>query len=591
MRPWSDRERMALVSALLVAAAAVPADPLAAQERITAYDSEVDVRADGTLDVVERITVIAEGRQIRRGIYRDFPTSYRDRYGNRVRVGLEVLGVERDGRPEPWFTERVSNGVRINTGDDSFLRVPAEYRFTIRYRTTRQLGFFDRHDELYWNVIGTGWVFPIERGSVMVRLPEPVPVQAMAAEGYTGRQGVRGYDYAADVPSAGVARYTLTAPLAPREGFTLVLTFPKGIVAEPTAADRARWLLADNRGILVALAGLIAMLVFCFVRWSSVGRDPAGGVIIPRYFPPEGRTPAATRYLRRMGYDSRCFTSDLLDLAVAGHLTIHREEGRRRDEWRLERVEAAPRARSLGAMQQRLLERLFRFRSGVTEVSQSNASLLSAAQSAHSKMLDEDMKGRYFTFNGGSVATAALIGGSTIGLGGLVSGGHGVPVIVGVAAIAVVALLVFAWAVRAYTPEGRKLMDEVEGLRLYLGVAERQELAGMAGPAAPPGAPPPLDTARYEAMLPYAVALDVEDAWTRKFTAAVGAAAAAEVTRGMAWYSGSRPVTDLGSLTRSLGSGLSSQIASASSPPGSSSGSGGGGSSGGGGGGGGGGGR
>lgn len=82
----------------------------------------------------------------------------------------------------------------------------------------------------------------------------------------------------------------------------------------------------------------------------------------------------------------------------------------------------------------------------------------------------------------------------------------------------------------------------------------------------------------------------VEDAWTRKFTPAVGAAAAAATTAAISWYHGGG-VDNLGSLANAVGSSLSSQISSSSTPPGSSSGSGGGGSSGGGGGGGGGGGR
>ncbi|MDQ3242456.1 MAG: DUF2207 domain-containing protein, partial [Gemmatimonadota bacterium] len=74
----------------------------AAQERIRSYDTRVDIRRDGSVDVTERITVVAEGQQIRRGIYRDFPTRYTDRFNNRVKVDLEVLGVERNGRQEPW---------------------------------------------------------------------------------------------------------------------------------------------------------------------------------------------------------------------------------------------------------------------------------------------------------------------------------------------------------------------------------------------------------------------------------------------------------------------------------------------------------
>ena len=65
--------------------------PVLAEERILSYDSDIDIRADGSLDVTERITVRAEGQQIRRGIYRDFPTRYKDRFGNRVVVDFEVL--------------------------------------------------------------------------------------------------------------------------------------------------------------------------------------------------------------------------------------------------------------------------------------------------------------------------------------------------------------------------------------------------------------------------------------------------------------------------------------------------------------------
>src|SRR6476659_6545774 len=124
-----------------------------AQEKIRAYNSQIEIRADGSIDVTESITVHAEGNQIRRGIYRDFPTQYEDSHGNRVNVALQVLGVERNSSPEPWFTEKMTNGVRINTGNDSFLPVPADYTYTLHYRTTRQLGFFADHDELYWNAI------------------------------------------------------------------------------------------------------------------------------------------------------------------------------------------------------------------------------------------------------------------------------------------------------------------------------------------------------------------------------------------------------------------------------------------------------
>ncbi|CAN5668556.1 DUF2207 domain-containing protein [soil metagenome] len=597
-----------LLLSLVLLACAVP---LQAQERIISYDSEVVVLADGTLDVVERITVRAEGNQIRRGIYRDFPTRYTDRHGNRVRVGFEMVGVQRNGQPEEWFTERLSNGIRINTGGDNFLPLPGEYTFTLHYRTSRQLGFFADNDELYWNAIGTGWIFPVEKGSVEVRLPAEVAPDVMHVEGYTGYQGAQEQSYTAEIVAPGVARYHLTQPLAPQQGFTIVLTFPKGLVAEPDRGQRARWLLTDNLGILVALAGLAALLLYCTRQWRRIGRDPRPGVIIARYQPPEGHTPASLRYVRRMGYDMRCFSSDILSLAVGGHVRIERDKRRFSENWRLERrqvdngsVAAAAAAATTPSSpagmtthlltpartQRSLLDNLFKGGRAALELRNTNAAIVQAAQQAHMSALDRDLHPRYFRRNRRSIVLALVIAVATgvlAMMASAVAGGGGVPIVLGIIALMVVTLIVFARLIRAPTAEGRVLLDEIEGLRMYLTVAERDELARIEGP----DGPPPLDADRYEALLPHAVALEVEDAWTKKLTAAVGAAAAAAAASRMSWYGGRGATGNIGDFTRAMGSSLTSQISSASSPPGSSSGSGGGGSSGGGGGGGGGGGR
>jgi uncharacterized membrane protein YgcG len=571
--------------ALLLAVAAF-ASHARADERILDYHVDLKIDPDGGLDVAEHIRVHAEGSKIRRGIYRDFPTRYQDRFGNRVVVDLKVIGVERDNMPEDFFTESLGNGVRINTGNDSFLRVPADYNFTIRYHTTRQLGFFPDHDELYWNAIGTGWDFWIDQGSADVELPSAVPALQMSFDGYTGYQGSKGQDFTAAATGPGRAHFALTRPLAAREGFTIVVTFPKGLIPEPTGAQRFMWLLKDNRGVLVGLLGAIVMLIYCVREWRRVGRDPNKGIIIPRYEPPRDQTPASVRYVQKMGYDMRCFSSEVLSLGVAHCLRIEREEAfLGRDQWHLDRDTPAS-APELGQSQQALLVSLFPPGRERVVLKNSNASAIQAVRSQHESVLAAEGKGRYFNLNGKSTMIAFLIGAASIALAAFSSGGAGVPAIIALGVLMVIGLGVFGYLVRAPTPEGRKLMDEIEGFKLYLSVAERDELARMKAP----GEPAVLDAARYERLLPFAVALEVEDAWTAKFTAAVGAAAAATAAAGMSWYRGG-PIGDLGSFSKSVGDSLSSAISSAATPPGSSSGSGGGGSSGGGGGGGGGGGR
>jgi uncharacterized membrane protein len=118
------------------------------------------------------------------------------------------------------------------------------------------------------------------------------------------------------------------------------------------------------------------------------------------------------------------------------------------------------------------------------------------------------------------------------------------------------------------------------GFRDYLDVAEKDEL----NLRNPPAKTPEL----FESMLPFALALDVEQRWSEKF-AAVLAAVRDESGAGYqpAWYDGRFNAARLASTTGHVTSGLGKAISSSVTAPGSSSGGGGGGSSGGGGGGGG----
>src|SRR5690348_3028076 len=110
-------KRLVLLATLL--AAFTPPPLLAQTERIRLFDSYITVNADGSMVVRETIEVEAAGRQIRHGIYRDFPTTYHDQFGNQYRVGFQIVAVERDGRPEPYHLGTIDKGVRVYFGDSN----------------------------------------------------------------------------------------------------------------------------------------------------------------------------------------------------------------------------------------------------------------------------------------------------------------------------------------------------------------------------------------------------------------------------------------------------------------------------------------
>src|ERR1700691_1415333 len=100
-------------------------------ERILDFHSDVRVREDATLQVVETIRVVSAGNQIRHGVYRDFPTHYTDRLGIRYVVGLDVSAATRDGLPEEFRVEDRANGKRIYLARPDFLGPQGEHVYTL----------------------------------------------------------------------------------------------------------------------------------------------------------------------------------------------------------------------------------------------------------------------------------------------------------------------------------------------------------------------------------------------------------------------------------------------------------------------------
>jgi len=319
------RSLFALLLLLLVPASvgAQGWDPLAGQERIISFVSSVTVEPDGDLDVTETIKVNVLNQQINHGIYRDFPTSYKTQAGQRMHVGFEVLAVERDGQPEPFSRESLSNGVRVRIGSADVTVPPAEHTYVIHYRTSRQVYYGPDFDELYWNVTGNGWIFPIGMAEARIKLPKDAAFTGR--DFWTGPQGATGKSAAVIAEQPGTIVFRTTAPLASYEGLTISAKFPKGVLEAPSSERKAQWWLEDWGALTAALAAIAGLAFYYFRAWAKVGRGPRAGTVVPNFSPPDDLTPAAVRYVARMGFDNRAFSAAMVWLGVKRCLHITEE--------------------------------------------------------------------------------------------------------------------------------------------------------------------------------------------------------------------------------------------------------------------------
>lgn len=274
------------------------------------------------MTVTETITVNAENNQINHGIFRDFPLHFTDAAGRRRSVDFDMVSVQRDGDNEPWHTESISGGIRIYAGSADVTVTPGRHQYVFTYRTNRQIRYFDDHDELYWNVTGNGWIFPIRLATATVKLPPDVG--AAETTFFTGPQGATEKNARVSETGAGLV-FSTTAPLDAHEGLTFAIRMPKGSIDPPSADMESTWWLKDNRNYFIGFGGLILVFAYYTRSWLKVGRDPARGVVVPRWDAPDGISPALVNYIDNKGFSGEGWTAlsaTALNLAVRGYVKL-----------------------------------------------------------------------------------------------------------------------------------------------------------------------------------------------------------------------------------------------------------------------------
>ncbi len=600
-----------------------------AEERITNFVSDVRVQANGDLDVTETIALESEGETIQRGIQRDFPTRYHTSRGRLVEVGFTVVSVERDGRSEPFKLMRMSNGQRVRIGDADRLLDPGAHVYRIRYRTTRQLGFFQDFDELYWNATGTGWTFPIEQAEARITLPSAARFGKRAV--YTGGQGATEQNAEVVSEQPGRIVFRTTQRLEAQEGLTVAAAWPKGVVAAPSPAQRLGWLLREQGGLLLALAGVVAIAAYMARAVWRARRNPDPRPIVPLFSPPDGLSAAAVRFIWKGAFDDRAFTAAIVDVAVRGHLRIVDKAKKGGSGKPVRRLVKTVGKTPLPPAEAAMVRELFKGRSSLM-LSQGNHRTLMDARMDLDRKLDQDYGEDRYTSdaagkaNRGWLALAGLLLSLALILV-LLNAPHAAPLALGAVAVGVGGEVARRWLRRLRTgplstKSGKRTLSFIGtgiavlatwhagGLLLMMGFASGNAAPMVVALLALPivivakmnlrgptieGWPlrariagfrhylsvaeedrlerlnPPEKTAElFEKYLPYAIALKVETRWAKRFAKVL---AQAQMDPEKDWYDGDRQALSRpAAFATAMGAGLVSTIASASTAPGSSGG-------------------
>jgi hypothetical protein len=350
-----------------VTVAPLPPEATAGYEVVRALDIRITLDDAGNARITETIDY-GFGTQRRHGIFRDLTLSQpcTDDW-DRV-WPLDDLTVTSLTAPHDVEVEGTETGdTRLRIGDPE-TTVTGDHTYVVDYTLGHVTNSFDDHDELYWNVVGTGWDVPIANTTVTV----DGPVGALRTACFAGSTGTSAPCDAHGIdPTTDAAVFGQTL-LNPYEGLTVAIAYPPQSFSGAPIIEQ-RWTVARAFSVTpltVGGAGVLLATAIGLVTWLawSVGRDRQavgshvdaafaastmpGAVAAPdepvpltgqagvpvEFVPPGGIRPAQLGLLVDEKVVSTEVSATIVDLAVRGWLRIEQEGEGRKADYRLVRL-------------------------------------------------------------------------------------------------------------------------------------------------------------------------------------------------------------------------------------------------------------
>jgi uncharacterized membrane protein len=532
------------------------------QENIRNFNSAYRINKDGSVSAVELIEY--QLPEQRHGIIREIPYTKTNEDGKIFDVVINVNSVTNEsGQPYNFSTSKESGYLKIKIGDaNSYVTGTKTYK--IEYTLRGALTYFSDHDEFYWNITGNEWNYPIYNSSATVEIEDYNFDSSTRTKCFTGPKDSKQQNCDVRVNNNKVI-VKANGLLTQKEGLTLVLGFPKGIVSvlEPKQSGNPFLMMLLSLGILVAgLIWFIFLPIKVLIKYlkerSNTTRKQK--IVSAWFSPPTDQNkvplrPAEVSALVSKSVSNKEITATIIDLAFRGYIKIKQVEDKvlfitKKD---IELVKLKP-FDDLNEYEKKLVDTLFGSKETVKIGDlKENTTVYNGLNSTKDMVLKKLQEKGMFIDDLKKYQDLYMV----LGMLGFFT----FNIILGL-----VAILLGRKSARR-TDIGIEKYSEAMSLKNFL-VSQDEKLDFQAD-----------KQMFFEKLLPYATAFGVEDVWIKKFEALN--------LSNPSWYDGNtRDLYALSTITHSLNSGVSTTSPTRSSS-GFSSGFSGGGSSGGGGGGGG----
>lgn len=275
-------------------------------EHIPYLFTKIEVLESGLIKLDETIMVVADNKKLRYPLVKALPMNMVDRNGRAHKIEPSLLGVTINDQPIDYQIIEKGRNFLI-TPKVAFPMESGVYKYVFSYVIDRQIARYDDFDELQWNVSGGNWNLVISQAGAAVILPPKAEA--------IGQQALVGYPFHYSPDKALMARgapnmlgFASKEPLFIAESMPISVSFPKGVISEPTFSQKINWWVADYGDIWFPALGWVVILAAYLASWKYIQKTTKKQPIKLI------KTPQMLRYLLTAKFDKISFGAFLLDL-------------------------------------------------------------------------------------------------------------------------------------------------------------------------------------------------------------------------------------------------------------------------------------
>lgn len=454
------------------------------------YHVKVNVLQNNTLQVTEDIDAYFNNE--RHGIFRYIPVeNYIKRSdGSADKVSAKVKHIRVSEKYDGYYDDNNNYVLQIGDADETVI---GRHSYTVSYEYQMGRDVCEGFDELYYNIIGSGWDTYIKNVSFDINMPKPFDKSKLGFS--AGAYGNSGTDDVKLSIKDNCISGSLNRVLRPYEAFTMRIELEDGYFKFNMLAYYLKHVFIVGIPLL-ALAAVI-------VLWAKFGRDKKI-IDVVEFYPPENMNSAEIAFWFNGSVQGEKTIGLLIELANEGFLEIEEQSKK---------------------------NFVIRKRKDYYGDDECKRIFFNGLFVSKDEVTKNDLENRFYVYPEKIVRRISAVNQEKVfskrslmmrAAGWLISIAAGVASyfilqtsfssateMICFAAGVLICLLsfIFSFFIRQRTDRGHEVKQRINGFKIFLETAQKDQLEEMAEK----------NPKYYYDVLPFAYVLGVSDVWTKKF--------------------------------------------------------------------------